>query len=269
MGIPGWVPWLRKIAPDAFETLSPKGLSGETVAVDASYVLTALLKATASRSTADQSREERTQWAIRTKVGSLKKQGIHPIFVFDGQAPEEKSQTLRRRAEERDRLRQRAQDDQAQNARLDAYLPENAFELCAPILDELGIPYVRAQGEADAVIAGLVISQRAYAALSEDADLLLYGCPRLLKGWGQKGGECIHLERLCHKLELSLEAFRDMGILVGTDYHPRFEGIGPARALGFLQRYSSLEEVSLKANVRFQVPIDRLRQLFQPVIVTI
>ena len=44
-----------------------------------------------------------------------------------------------------------------------------------------GLSYVTADGEADEICAKMVISNQAYACLSEDTDLFVYGCPRVLR----------------------------------------------------------------------------------------
>jgi len=44
-----------------------------------------------------------------------------------------------------------------------------------------GVSYIDADGEADQLCASLVLKNKVYACLSEDMDLFVYGCPRVLR----------------------------------------------------------------------------------------
>ena len=44
-----------------------------------------------------------------------------------------------------------------------------------------GVSYIDADGEADELCASLVLKNKVYACLSEDMDLFVYGCPRVLR----------------------------------------------------------------------------------------
>ena len=45
----------------------------------------------------------------------------------------------------------------------------------------MGISYYQAKGEADKLCAKLVNKNKVFACLSEDMDLFVYGCPKVLR----------------------------------------------------------------------------------------
>jgi flap endonuclease-1 len=54
----------------------------------------------------------------------------------------------------------------------------------------------------------------------------------------------------------------DLGLLVGTDFHPGVKGIGPKKALALVQRHGAIEHMPSKIRDAFDVDLNRLRQIF-------
>ena len=46
-------------------------------------------------------------------------------------------------------------------------------------LQQAGVPFIVAPYEADAQMAFLALNQRVHAVITEDSDMLPYGCPRV------------------------------------------------------------------------------------------
>ena len=89
------------------------------------------------------------------------------------------------------------------------------------LLDAFGVYYIQALGEADELCAKLVIKKYAYACLSEDMDLFLYGCPRVMRYLSLVNETVIlyHLDKILIDLKLTFEEFKQICILSGTDYN--------------------------------------------------
>ena len=122
-----------------------------------------------------------------------------------------------------------------------------------------GVPFVVAPYEADAQLAHLVESGHAAAALTEDSDLLPFGCPRTLYKMEPSGGcELIEYSDLQNAEERGSHLFDgewrdeweawsrdglfvDMCVLAGTDYLPSIVGVGVKTAHRELRRAKSLE----------------------------
>jgi 5'-3' exonuclease len=82
--------------------------------------------------------------------------------------------------------------------------------------------YVEANGEADIMCAQIVKRGIAHACMSDDMDMFLYGCPRVLRYTNLIHGTCVEydLHRILDLLDVSLAGLRKICILSGTDYNP-------------------------------------------------
>ncbi|KAJ9523929.1 hypothetical protein QJQ45_022403, partial [Haematococcus lacustris] len=103
-------------------------------------------------------------------------------------------------------------------------------------LKEVGVEFVVAPYEADAQMAYLALNGDVWAVVSDDSDLLAYGCPRVLYKLDKMGnGEEICLENLPLNKEVSFADFshamfqqvcdslRLQGTAVPRDYEERFQ----------------------------------------------
>ncbi|KAG5518115.1 hypothetical protein PMAC_003301 [Pneumocystis sp. 'macacae'] len=101
--------------------------------------------------------------------------------------------------------------------------------------------------EADSVEDMNKFSRRTvYAAASEDMDILCFSSPILLRHltFSEQRKEPItevNLEKALKELEMSLEQFVDLCILLGCDYCEPIKGVGPKRALELIREYKSLD----------------------------
>ena len=82
--------------------------------------------------------------------------------------------------------------------------------------------YIEADGESDNVCAQIVKMGIAHACMSNDMDMLLYGCPRVLRHFNLDRETVIEysLSRILNILDVSICEFREICILSGTDYNP-------------------------------------------------
>jgi 5'-3' exonuclease len=77
-----------------------------------------------------------------------------------------------------------------------------------------------APGEADELCALLVIKNKVWACLSEDMDLFVYGCPRVLRYFSLIGHTAVlyNLDGILKELLMTQQEFKEICILSGTDY---------------------------------------------------
>ena len=73
--------------------------------------------------------------------------------------------------------------------------------------------------------------------------------------------EIIDLELSFENLKLTREQLVDVAILMGTDFNPGVDGIGPKRGLKFLQKYGSAEAVLSEIGKEI-TNLDEVRELF-------
>ena len=205
---------------------------------------------------------------------NLLSDGIKLVYVFDGEAPDLKIKTYKKRKEARDiakgKYESAKQEEDieemkrysSQLLRLDDEMIEESKEL----LLALGIPVVQAPSEGEAEAAYLARHKsEVYASVSQDYDSLLFGAPKLVRnltisrrkktfsGYIEINPEIINLQDVFNKLEINLDQLICLGILVGTDYNPRgIPGIGQKRALEIVQKFKTpiriFKEVEEKIN---------------------
>ncbi len=186
-------------------------------------------------------------------------EGIKLVYVFDGEPPELKFKTFKKREGSRDIARERYEEAKRREdiEAMRRYssqllrLNEEMIEESKKLLEAMGIAVVQAPGEGEAEAAYLCrIKKEIYASVSQDYDSLLFGAPKLIRnltlarkrktisGWVEVKPEIIELEKVLNSLEINLDQLICLGILVGTDYNPRgVPGIGQKRALQIIQKY--------------------------------
>jgi flap endonuclease-1 len=177
--------------------------------------------------------------------------GIKPIFVFDGTPAALKQETINGRRKIRDVAGEHWKEalergDEAEaykqarsSSRVDATIVETSKEL----LRLMGIPCVQAPGEGEAQAAHMVETGAARYAVSQDYDTLLFGAPTLVRNLTVSGKrkirgriitvnpERIVLAEVLSGLRLSRDQLIEIGILIGTDFNPGVEGVGPKTGL--------------------------------------
>ena len=87
------------------------------------------------------------------------------------------------------------------------------FDLC-------NIIYFDANGEADVLCANLVKNDIAWACLSDDTDLFVYDCPRVLRCIDMTNENILFYDtrKILNRLNLSYKEFRMICVVTGTDY---------------------------------------------------
>jgi len=206
------------------------------------------------------------------------------VFVFDGRPPVQKAAEIDRRRQIRQRYE--AEADAARRAgdlaqayskstmtsRLTKEMVADAREL----LRLMGVPIVQAPSEAEAQAAHMAGRGDVWAAASKDYDALLFGASRLVRFLTISGREflpsrgtsrpivpeVIDLQAMLDALAITRERLIDLGLLVGTDFHPGIKGIGPKKALALVKRFGAIEQMPVEIRDAFGSELDRLRQIY-------
>jgi 5'-3' exonuclease len=172
---------------------------------------------------------------------------ITPIFVFDGKVPLEKSETLMIRRENKIKaedeykllleelsvLDKDAPHVQTERRRLisrltllkDKFVRINRQDICnvKELMDLYGVTYYDHDGEAEQLCSKLVIDGSVYACMSDDMDLFVYGCPRILKRLDLLCNtvDYYDLDVILKSLNVTLRDFKYICVLSGTDYNKK------------------------------------------------
>lgn len=173
-------------------------------------------------------------------IALFKMNGIIPYFVFDGKPPQQKYDLLKIRKEEKiiaeetfKKLNEKLaeitdyEEKREINGELDSLrrkfvrLSMADLENVKKLMDLCGVSYGVAEGEADKLCAKLVLTKTVYACLSEDMDLFVYGCPRVLRSISLLKSSFVlyDFKKILECLQLTMENFRKICVISGTDYN--------------------------------------------------
>ena len=176
-------------------------------------------------------------------ISIFREYNIIPLFVFDGKPPKEKHELLEKRkqtkkdAEYKYKQLQYEMKHNLQNLDVEERreledtmtllkkefirIHHTDIENVKTLIQAYGVSYVDAPGEADKLCAKMVCKNKAYACLSEDMDLFVYGCNRVLRYLSLLNKTVImyDLKHMMNELQLTHDEFRSLCIVSGTDYN--------------------------------------------------
>ena len=158
---------------------------------------------------------------------------ITPIFIFDGKPPPEKWDLIKKRNWEKKDAEAKLieiQMDLSNNAtkeeidelrRKAIRLKQEDIQKAKELMEAFGFIYYDAPGEADQLCAYFVNSGIAWACLSDDMDMFLYGCSRVLRNLSLLNHRIMMYDtiQILSELNLSYNDFLEIAVLCGTDYN--------------------------------------------------
>jgi 5'-3' exonuclease len=230
MGIKYLNRFLRENCPESIGHIKLEELSGKKIAIDISIYL--------YKYEADNVLLENMYLMLAT----FRHHDIIPVFIFDGKPPAAKKELLQKRRDDKltaqneyDELKDKLDtinannSEEAQEIVLAMNLLKKQFVSISrdkinkvkDLIRAYGATYYDAPGEADALCAMLVITKRVWACLSEDMDLFVYGCNRVLRYLSLTNHSAIiyYTKGILRELNMTQKEFKDVCILSGTDYN--------------------------------------------------
>jgi 5'-3' exonuclease len=201
-------------------------------------------------------------------IHSFLEHGHKLFFVFDGKPPAEKEEEVKERREARTEASTQAETlkkylAESDTATMDAKersvleysiarLEHQGWHMTREIrhdfqkaLWDMRVPYVKALGEADDVLADMACAGKLDVVVSTDMDFLLYGVPRLwipARGLQDSYEEVLLAEVLAGE-ELSATSFRDAALLCGVEPLRGKPTVPPQKAISWMRHYGSLNAV--------------------------
>ncbi len=260
-------------------------LAGKTIAVDAFNAMYQFL----AKIRQPDGTPLMTSWGEITSVHSgvfyrtanLLEKGIIPVYVFDGEKPEFKMETVMERLKVREEAERKwlesleagDLEEARKYAQAALNLTDEMVEDAKKILELMGVPVVQAPSEGEAQAAYMCKRGDVWAVGSQDYDSLMFGSPRLVRNLTITGKrklpgkpvyvevrpEIIELNQVLKELGITREQLVVLGILVGTDYNPGgVKGIGPKRALEIVKKYRD-DPLKVFSRVEWEFNIDPVR----------
>tara|TARA_B100001121_G_scaffold20440_1_gene16046 strand:- start:9858 stop:10811 length:954 start_codon:yes stop_codon:yes gene_type:complete len=166
---------------------------------------------------------------------------IIPVFIFDGKPPPEKKMLLNERkakkqealdsinilTENLKNLNENSKEynmiqNQINNLKKRT-IHINYQDICSvkKLLKLSGITYYDSDGEADALCAKLVIKNIVWGCMSDDMDLFIYGCPRVIRHFNLFTNTALlyNTREILKELNVPMIEFKEICVVSGTDYN--------------------------------------------------
>ncbi|CUM51615.1 unnamed protein product [Debaryomyces tyrocola] len=253
MGVTGLLQHLKEIQ----DSTSLSKYKGKTLAVDTYGWLHRGLISCAQELCQDVPTKKYIN-SVMKKIDMLRHFGVEPYLVFDGAYLPTKAETAKERRLKREEAQKKANElIKAGNRKLAwkefmkaaGVTPEMAKSIMVE-LDMRKVKYIVAPYEADPQMVYLERIGLVDGILSEDSDLLIFGCNKLITKLNDYG-ECIEIcrDNFCNVKKIPFlsnytqEQLRLVAMLSGCDYTKGIPGIGLKTAFNLVKRFNNLEKV--------------------------
>lgn len=253
MGVTGLLQHLKEIQ----DSTSLSKYKGKTLAVDTYGWLHRGLISCAQELCQDVPTKKYVN-SVMKKVDMLRHFGVEPYLVFDGAYLPTKAETAKERKVKRDEAQKKANELIKSGNRKLAWkefmkaagvTPQMAKSIMVE-LDQRKVKYIVAPYEADPQMVYLEKIGLVDGILSEDSDLLIFGCNRLITKLNDFG-ECIEIcrenfskvKKIPYLSNYTPEQLRLVAMLSGCDYTKGIPGVGLKTAFNLVKRYNNLEKV--------------------------
>ncbi|NWR36301.1 GEN endonuclease, partial [Tachuris rubrigastra] len=161
--------------------------------------------------------------------------GIKLVFVMEGEAPRLKADTMSKRNEMR-----YGPSKKVGAARTGRSLFKAMLKECLELLECLGVPWVQAAGEAEAMCAYLNAKGHVDGCITNDGDAFLYGAQTVYRNFAMNAKDphldCYTMSSIKEKLGCDRESLIGLAVLLGCDYLPKgVPGVGKEQALKLIE----------------------------------
>ena len=226
MGIPFLNRFLQQKAGSGINRVSLNDYRGKKIAVDISIYLYRFMS------------EGQFIENFYMMMTLMLKYEITPVFIFDGVPPQEKRHEIDLRYARKEKAyeeycekmteyetssgnKRKALKKELDNLKRQFIKVEkDDIEKVKNLIQSYGLSYYTAKGEADVVCAELLSRGLVDACMSDDMDLFVYGCNKVLRFLSILNATVIEydLEKILDELEISFEGFKQVCVSSGTDY---------------------------------------------------
>lgn len=256
MGIKYLNKHLQSNCSNSIKQISLHELSGKRIVIDTSIYLYRFLG------------ENALLENFYLMISIFRQYNIIPLFIFDGKPPIEKEELLKKRkagkkeAESKYKELKRKLYDVPEDEKREIEdtmltlkkdfirVHHTDIENVKMLIQSYGVSYIEAPGEADKLCAKMVCKNKAYACLSEDMDLFVYGCPRVLRYLSLLKKKVImyDLKGIIGDMKMSFDEFQSICIVSGTDYNLDSDNsTNLSQTLKYFKKYKSIDASNYKS----------------------
>ena len=185
--------------------------------------------------------------------------GILPVFVFDGDPPDAKRNTIQKRQDNKEKLYVRIEELRELENKAEKIEDKKVFSdeiikissqiirikkshitECKELLEKSGIPYCTAPADAEKYCAFLQKNGLIDYTVTDDTDAMTFGCEKIIKTSINKIVE-IDTYKVLQNFGMTTEMFIDFCILSGCDYSDTISSVGPVTSFNMIKQHKSIE----------------------------
>jgi len=252
MGIKDLNSYLKCNCANSIRQIHMSDLTGKRIVIDASIYM--------YKYESDNSLMEN----IYLMLAIFRHYNIIPIFVFDGKPPVEKNELLKKRRENKisaetkyNKLKCQLEEDDEDNSDKNdkiieqmshlkkqfIYLTRDKINKVKELITAYGACYYEAEGEADEICASLVINKYAWACMSDDMDMFVYGCTRVIRYFGLSSHNAViyYTKGILKDMDMSQLDFKQVCVMSGTDYHSHINSCNKKTLHGALKTFQEFK----------------------------
>ncbi|KAM0674977.1 Rad2 nuclease [Gurleya vavrai] len=200
---------------------------------------------------------------FESKIKLLKSHKIKPVVVFDGEALPSKSHTNEKRRAKKDEIREKVIELLKSNRTREAkefmkqciYINNVMLSDVLKMLRRENVDYIISPYESDAQLCYLQKIKYIDCILTEDSDMIAYGCDKIL----YKLRDMCVMEFNKNLLKtvkdnVFVENLLEICILSGCDYLPSIKGIGILTAYKMMQKHGCFKKCIEEWKLKKEVP---------------
>ena len=217
-------------------------------------------------------------------INKLSKFKIIPIFIFDGQPPKEKKDTLKNRSTLKKKIHTRVLNLKAdlllieEPAKINeikkkiinlekklVYVDREVLESSKKLLNLMNILYIEASSEAEQLCSVLSRLNIVDGVISDDTDTLACGARIILRNFNNKLDyvSLYNTNDILYELGLNYEAFLDLCILLGTDYNSKIKNMSYKTSYELIKTFKNIETINENTNYKIYYDYKNIRGLFK------
>jgi flap endonuclease-1 len=245
MGIKNLNRYLRTECKKSINKIHMSQLSGKKIVIDTSIYLYKFLA------------EDCLIENMYLMLSIFNHYNIIPLFIFDGIPPDEKKKLLLKRQQEKtqakieyEELKKTLNKDENNLYQIQVsldllkkkfiHITKEQVKKVKELITVYGGNYLDADGEADELCAWYVLQNEAHLCLSDDMDMFVYGCPRVLRYFSllAHSGILYEYSEMLSELQMNTQEFTQICVLAGTDYN---EGISVDTAFNYFKEFKEFK----------------------------
>ena len=211
------------------------------------------------------------------KICSFLKFGIFPVFIFDGDAPVEKHDAIKKRFNMKRKCREKL-EELLKNCKKTPIVTNYMKKLerqsfmvtkyhrvsLIRLLECLKLPFFIAEGEAEVLCALLQRNGQVDYTLSDDTDTIAYGCNKVLRMFRNCERYLIEIDvdQFLKSKELTCDQFLNVCVLSGCDYLNKVSNIELEKCISYIKKFYTLEKTLIELKkTRSMYPLEKYQHI--------